>query len=41
MKKPRITNYFPPVIVKCDVCGYEDAEKKFIIEEEIQYPILS
>ncbi|MHA1192756.1 MAG: hypothetical protein ACTSP9_10730 [Promethearchaeota archaeon] len=40
MKKPKIINYFPPVFVKCVVCGHEDTEKKFIIEEKNQYPII-
>ena len=40
MRKPKISNYFPPVIVKCVACGHEDAEKIFIIEEKSQYPLL-
>ncbi len=36
MRKPRITNYFPPVEVQCLDCKKQDIEKKFV-KEDITY----
>ncbi|MFX1235958.1 MAG: hypothetical protein ACFFBY_15635 [Promethearchaeota archaeon] len=41
MKKPRIIKYFPPVIVQCLDCEYEDSEQKFIQKEKSQILAIS
>ncbi len=33
-KKPKLTNYFPPITAKCLDCGFINIEQKFIKEEE-------
>lgn len=39
MRMPKIIQYFPPKIVKCLDCGYQDKESKFIIEKSPQNPL--
>lgn len=34
MKKPKTIKYFPPIIVKCLDCEYENLEEKFIHKEK-------
>jgi hypothetical protein len=33
MKKPKVVNYFPPVIVLCVDCNYKSIEANFIKKE--------
>ena len=37
-KKPKIVNYFPPVLVLCTDCGHKDFETKFIVDEKVKVP---
>lgn len=37
MRKPKIVNYYPPVMVQCIDCKKEGIEKKFIKEDEIYF----
>ena len=40
MRKPKIVNYFPPVMVQCIDCKKEGIEKKFIKEDEIYFKLI-
>lgn len=40
MRKPRIINYFPPVMVRCVDCRKEGFEKKFIKEEKTDFKLI-
>ncbi len=33
MKKPKIVNYFPPIIVQCLDCNHKSIEAQFIQKE--------
>ena len=37
MKKPKVVNYFPPVIVLCVDCAHKDVEAHFIKKDETHF----
>jgi len=40
MRKPKIVNYYPPVMVQCIDCKKEGLEEKFIKEEQTDFRII-
>ncbi len=40
MRKPKIVNYYPPVMVQCIDCIKEGLEEKFIKEEQTDFRII-
>ncbi|MFX1358925.1 MAG: hypothetical protein ACFE8T_01145 [Promethearchaeota archaeon] len=40
MKKPKIIKYFPPIIVKCMDCEYENLEQKFVQKGKIHQVVM-
>jgi len=41
MKKPKIVNYFPPLIVECPDCSERGHEKDFIKQDTHHLPYVS